>query len=205
MLVRGLVYIPLPSSFCEDIKRYKRLIKPVISPIHTKPLHCTLMAGRFYDGSRDDIVKSLEEIVIESFPIELGKTGLSEGVYSEDTIITLVVPSQALHDLHVMVITKLQEYIDHDNTPPLSKRYRHNPGRKESYLKYGNPHYGEFYIPHIAVAIVNKGTFIKRKYQLPKHKFLGETWEVDTFCLSTSSGDVTTDSFKLTHHPRIKL
>lgn len=198
MLMRGLVYIPLPSSLCEDIKRYKQLIKPSIFGPTYNPPHCTLMGGRFYEGSRDNIIKSLEEIVIEPFPIILGDTGLGKGVHSKEAIITLVVPSPELHDLHVMVITQLKPYIDHEKTPPLTKRYHKNSRREETYLMYGNPFCDEFYIPHIALTMVDRKKFRSCKHKPPRHKFLGETWEVDKFCLNTfNNGLETTISFEL--------
>ncbi len=142
-----LFYIQPNSEIIEELHSFIETY-PDVYKVHTPFAHCTVMRASFPSQNQSQMTETLDNIAKshDPFEVELGKIKTID-----KNLFTIGISSSGLIGLHMKIIEGMAPLIDRDNPLRLKPELRDGPKREEMVKKYGYPHAGEFYTPHLTL------------------------------------------------------
>lgn len=175
--MKYLAHLRPPKEVSDQIESYRESFSNYcLSKKSSNIPHITLMALYASEENEPQIIDDLKEISWFSFYLKTGDLD----IFDENSLVLKVCENRPLRQLHTEIIESLKKYIDWSENP--DKDNFDDDSKKISYAEYGNPHYGQFYSPHITIGKANEDIFDTDKFY-KKHKPQG-TWTVNEFYLS---------------------
>ncbi len=183
-LMEYLLCLRPPATLSHLLYSFRQNIQNYLLDTPESGDQVTVMSGRFREHDEEPLISSLAGIELEPFLLTLEKMAFFGEAKRKDLVV-LPRPSAELQQLHQEVINISRQFIYWKETPSLSGfHFPQNPERREVHQRYGSPHCGKFYNPHLALGGVKPG--LEELLWTPS--FIGYEWLVKEFYLMKKDG-----------------